>query len=332
MLDRIALQALADEGKGPGAAPKPQGHQGLGAALGWAAGHRQLLLQITAEVNAAAVVQQAFQPVDGGGVLLGVAAQVAIAAGHGEAIEPFAADQPLLAPHLVLLKEEIPAHVVKDQLQRPHPQLTSGAACKAAHAGVALQQHAAVFHDCRLDRLGAAGCGQRIAAHQLGVDHRMAGIAAHRRQPISADAGPAQPFIQLGQQVLGRWISQPAGRLLHHVVHLPQPGWGEHRGAQAVAVAHVVVAVAEAVGGEELLEVLAQGGCFARQIGAGDRFCGRDQVLMQVAAALGWPVKGHLQQVAQQRHHPHKHRPIAHGRQPAMDGPGGTRWWRQLNR
>ena len=106
------------------------------------------------------MVQQALQPVDGGGVLPAATAQVAIAACHGEAIEPFAANQPLLAPHLVLLKEEVPADVVEDQLQRPHPQLAGGTVGKAAHAGVALQQHAAVFHDCRLDRFGAAGCGQ----------------------------------------------------------------------------------------------------------------------------------------------------------------------------
>ena len=57
-------------------------------------------------------------------------------------------------------------------------------------------------------------------------------------------------------------------------------------------MAHVVVAVAEAVGGEEFFEVLAQGGRFTGQVGAGDRFGGADQVLMQVAAALVGPING----------------------------------------
>ncbi len=41
---------------------------------------------------------------------------------------------------------------------------------------------------------------------------------------------------------------------------------------------------------------------------------------MQVAAALGWPIKRQLQQVAQQGHHPQEHRPITHWRQAAMNG------------
>ena len=265
-------------------------------------------------------------------MLLAAAAQITIAAGHGEAIEPLAADQPLLLADVVVFVEQVPAHVVKDQLQRPHPQLASGAVSEAAHPRIALQPHAAMRHDRRLDRLGAARCGQGIAPHQGRIHHRMAGVAAHRRQGSGADAGPAQSFIQLGQQILGRGIRQPAGRLAHHVVHLPQTGRREHGSAEAVAVAHVVVPGAEAVGGEELLEILAEGGRFAAQVGTGDRFGGGDQVLVQADAALGRAVKRHLQQVAQQRHHPQEHRPIAQRRQPAMNRARGPRQRRQLQR
>jgi hypothetical protein len=67
-------------------------------------------------------------------------------------------------------------------------------------------------------------------------------------------------MLQLSQQVLGGGIGQLAGRVSHHSVNLPQPVGREQGRAQAVAMAHVVVAALEAVGGEDPLDVLAQGG------------------------------------------------------------------------
>ena len=86
VLDRVALQPLADKGKRPGSAAKAQGGEHLAAALGRRAGDGQLLLQISPEINAAAVVQQALQPCQGGGMFLLAAAQAAIAAAQGEPV------------------------------------------------------------------------------------------------------------------------------------------------------------------------------------------------------------------------------------------------------
>ena len=81
-------------------------------------------------MNTAAVVQQSLQPLQGGVLPFGAAAQaIARAAAsrnspEGEAIEPFAADQAVFLADHVFLDAEIPAHMVKDQLQRPHPPFT----------------------------------------------------------------------------------------------------------------------------------------------------------------------------------------------------------------
>ena len=79
-------------------------------------------------------------------------------------------------------------------------------------------------------------------------------------------------------------------------------------------MAHVVVGGAEAVGGEQLLQVLAQGGGFTWQVAAGDGGGGGDQLLMKREAAARIAIKGLVEQVAQQGHHPLEHRPIAHRR------------------
>ena len=84
-------------------------------------------------------------------------------------------------------------------------------------------------------------------------------------------------------------------------------------------MAHVVVGGAEAVGGEQLLEVLAQGGGFTGQVAAGDGGGGSDQLLMKREAAARIAIKGLVEQVAQQGHHPLEHRPIAHRRVAAVD-------------
>ena len=84
-------------------------------------------------------------------------------------------------------------------------------------------------------------------------------------------------------------------------------------------MAHVVVGGAEAVGGEQLLEVFAQGGGFTGQVAAGDGGGGGDQLLMKREAAARIAIKGLVEQVAQQGHHPLEHRPIAHRRVASMD-------------
>ena len=58
VLDRVALQTLADEGKAPGLAAKAQGDQGLGPLLGRSLAEQQLGIEVVAEIDAAAVVQQ----------------------------------------------------------------------------------------------------------------------------------------------------------------------------------------------------------------------------------------------------------------------------------
>jgi hypothetical protein len=94
--------------------------------------------------------------------------QIAITAGHGEAVEPFAADQPLLLADDVVFKQQVPANVVvKDQRQRPHPQLAGGAVDVAAYAGVSLQPHTAILHNRCLDRLRASRRGQRTRRTRL---------------------------------------------------------------------------------------------------------------------------------------------------------------------
>ena len=96
-------------------------------------------------------------------------------------------------------------------------------------------------------------------------------------------------------------------------------------------MANVVVARPEAVGREDLLDVLAQGGALPGQVAAGNGAGGGDQVPLQVDAALALPVERGLQQVAQQRHHPQEDRAVPHRRHPAMaDACGRSR--RQLDR
>ncbi len=101
---------------------------------------------------------------------------------------------------------------------------------------------------------------------------------------------------------------------------LPQPVGREQGGADGIAVAHVVVAVAEAVGGEQLLEVLAQGGGLGGEVGAGDGLGALDQVLGQGDA--GCPIKGLLQQVAQQGEHPPNTGASPRGGKPPCTPPG----------
>jgi hypothetical protein len=99
-------------------------------------------------------------------------------------------------------------------------------------------------------------------------------------------------------------------------VDLAQTLGRQQRRTQGVAVAHVVVACPEAVGGQQLLQVLAQGGGLPRQVGAGDLLHRLDQVAGQVAAVL--PIEGLLQHMAQQGEHPTEHRAVPQGRQPPV--------------
>jgi len=68
VLDRVALQALADEGKAPALAAEAQGGERLLAHLGRGAAELQLRLVVVAEVDAAAEVQQGLQSRQGLGV------------------------------------------------------------------------------------------------------------------------------------------------------------------------------------------------------------------------------------------------------------------------
>ena len=61
VLDRVALQTLADEGKRPRGAAKAQGHQGLGPLLRRAMAELELGVEVVAEIDAAAVVQQGLE-------------------------------------------------------------------------------------------------------------------------------------------------------------------------------------------------------------------------------------------------------------------------------
>jgi len=110
---------------------------------------------------------------------------------------------------------------------------------------------------------------------------------------------------------------------------LPQTVGREQGGADGVAVAHVVVARTEAIGGEQLFEVLAQGGRLTGKVGAWNRFALGDQVLGQRRAGLA--VKRLLQQMAQQHKHPLEHLGIGLGRvapihttNPGANSPGAT--------
>jgi hypothetical protein len=65
LLDRVALQALADEGKPPALAAEAQRHQLLGANPGIGGGQPQLGFVVVAEADAAAVMQQQLQTPQG---------------------------------------------------------------------------------------------------------------------------------------------------------------------------------------------------------------------------------------------------------------------------
>jgi hypothetical protein len=65
VLNRIALEALADEGETPALAAEAQGHHLLGAHTGIWAAEPQLGLKVVAEVIATAVVQQQLQALEG---------------------------------------------------------------------------------------------------------------------------------------------------------------------------------------------------------------------------------------------------------------------------
>jgi len=93
VLDRVALQALADEGKTSALAAEAQRHQLPGADPGIGAGQPQLCFEVVAEVNAAAVMQQQLQAPQGLAVGLIAAPVAPFAAAQGEAVEPFATAQ-----------------------------------------------------------------------------------------------------------------------------------------------------------------------------------------------------------------------------------------------
>ena len=235
----------------------------------------------------------------------------------------------MLLADQVLLDAEIPADVVKDQLQRPHPPfaraIADGGAVVATGTGETLEQQPAPLGNGPLDCLGATGCRQRLTPHQGGVDHPMAGIEPQGRGGL-IEARPGQALLQFGEQGLGRGICQAAGGLLHQGPDLPQPRRRQHGGAEGIPMAHVVVGGAEAVGGEEFFEVLAQGGGLAGQVAAGDGGGGGDQLLMEREGAGRIAIEGVVQQVAQQGHHPLEHRPITHRWVAAVDAAPVARW------
>jgi hypothetical protein len=111
--------------------------------------------------------------------------------------------------------------------------------------------------------------------------------------------------------------------VLHHPVDLHQPRRREQGGAEAVAVAGVVLPQPEAVGGEGLLDVLTQRRQFTGAMAARDPV----ELLQQMALhrhrprPFRRPVEGRLQQVAQQGHHPHEHRGIGHRGMAAVELP-----------
>ena len=155
VLDRIALQALAQKGEGPGRAAEAQTAQGPRPPLGGCAADRQLLLELLPEIDAAAAMLQPLQTQQRFSMRVVAAPQIALCRHQRESVEPFAADQPLPAAEVILLKQQIPAHVVKDELQRPHAQLAAWTFGMAAGPWETAQQHAATRHDRPLDGLGA---------------------------------------------------------------------------------------------------------------------------------------------------------------------------------
>ncbi len=72
------------------------------------------------------------QAVEGIAVGLITAAIAVFAVAQGEAIEPFTADQALFSPDGVVFKDEVPADVVEEQLQRPDAENARRAIGKAA--------------------------------------------------------------------------------------------------------------------------------------------------------------------------------------------------------
>jgi hypothetical protein len=181
--------------------------------------------------------------------------------------------------------------------------------------------HAAVLQDRRLDLFGLAWFRQRAPLQALRTGMGAIKNGAQRRRSRHLDAAPGQTFLQLTQQIQRCRISQPLGHVLHHPVDLHQPRRRQQGGAEAVAMARVVVVRPKAIGGERLLDVLAQRRQLTGAMAAGDL----SQALQQVALhrhrprTVGRPVKGRLQQMAQQGHHPHEHRRISHRRMAAMD-------------
>ena len=92
----------------------------------------ELGVEVVSEIDAAAVVQQGLEADEGIAVGLLAAAIAAFAVAQGEAIEPFAADQAFLAADGVVFKDEVPADVVEEQLQRPDAESARGAVGKGS--------------------------------------------------------------------------------------------------------------------------------------------------------------------------------------------------------
>ena len=228
-----------------------------------------------------------------------------------EALQAFTADQAVRTADWILFVEQIPGDVVKHQLQGPDPQLPLGTVGKGGSAGRALQHHPLALQDRGLDATRLARSRQRIGPHPAGMNHRVVGIGAHRATARHGDASLLEAQFQVGEQLLGGRIAEPASRLLQHPVNGLQFTATEQGGAEGIAVAHVVIAHPETIGGEDLLGILAQAGGFVRQIGTRDGAALFNQVALQIAPTRRITIEWLLQQVPQQREQADEHRPIS---------------------
>jgi hypothetical protein len=225
---------------------------------------------------------------------------------------------------------QVPTDVVKQQLQRPGAEAAVVALLLLRvgdDIGQVAQAHAAAFLDRPLDpfaliagRQGAAALLGEGAVGQ-GAAAMVALAGATLQQP-----GSAQPLLQAQQQGLLRGIAEALHRGPEQAVHLQQLIGREQGGADRIALAVAVGAApdlrVEAIGLQQMAQVVAQHGFLIAPIAALDVPEAMHQVLIKRDSAAGAPagrsVEGVPEDVAQQGEHPAKDGRVRQRRVAAM--------------
>ena len=188
---------LANGGVGLALAGAAQGLQLAAPLLSAGLAEPVLGLEVIAQLDAAAVMQQPLQAADRQLVLAGVAAAAGLGLEEHQPLQPLALQQPMEPADRIGLPAQMPQPTGEHQLQRPHADLFPFPLIGGC--ALAQQQHAAVLKDRCLDLFGLARFRQRAPLQALHTGMGAIKNGAQRRRGRHRDAAPGQAFLQLTQ-------------------------------------------------------------------------------------------------------------------------------------